>query len=498
MDRHGALGSGPQNFTNTVLLYTQKGLVRKHAAVCKTPHYLSGARMWNLKIIDTNKSLYIALADALERDIRAGVLQPGDRLPSHRDLAKSVGVTVTTVTRAYAEAEKRNLITAMVGMGTFVAADAGVAASLVDTSAQSVKAVNMGLVHPLHGSEQYLEEVVQRVLARGGLHRFVPYAFPQGHHAHRETGARWVGRFGVNATAESVVVTAGTQHALHCIFSTLFEPGDRVAVEKYTYPGVKSAARANCIRLEAVEMDTQGMLPESLDALCQRQNIKGLYTAGLVQNPTNSSMGPQRRQALGEVIQRHGLLLLEDGVDAFLAEGDSRTLSALLPEQSIFICGMAQAFYTGLRIAFVVAPRAMCVSIAQGVVDSIWMTPPLCAEIICETINSGIADKIITQKKDELDKRMSLFKQRLRGYSFVLEQRSMHVWLELPHGWTSTAFEQAAQRVGLQVYSSEKFTVGHMPPPNCVRLAISSPQTMQTFRQGLDLLVRVLEGGCTT
>ena len=69
--------------------------------------------MWNLKIIDTNKSLYIALADALERDIRTGVLQPGDRLPSHRELARSVGVTVTTVTRAYAEAERRNLITAM-------------------------------------------------------------------------------------------------------------------------------------------------------------------------------------------------------------------------------------------------------------------------------------------------------------------------------------------------------------------------------------------------
>ena len=93
---------------------------------------------------------------------------------------------------------------------------------------------------------------------------------------------------------------------------------------------------------------------------------------------------------------------------------------------------------------------------------------------------------------------MALFKKRLHGYSFVLDQRSMHVWLELPQGWTSTAFEQAAQRVGLQVYSSEKFTVGHMPPPNCVRLAISSPHTMQIFRQGLDLLVGVLEGGCET
>lgn len=442
--------------------------------------------------MDTNKSLYIALADALERDIRAGVLQPGDRLPSHRELAKSVGVTVTTVTRAYAEAEKRNLITAMVGMGTFVAADAGVAASLVDTSVQSTKAVNMGLVHPLHGSEQYLEQVVQQVLARGNLHRFVPYAFAQGHAEHRATGARWVGRFGVRASAETVVVTAGTQHALHCIFSTLFEHGDRVAVEKYTYPGVKSAARANGIRLEAVEMDAQGMLPESLDALCQRQSIKGLYTAGLVQNPTNCSMGPQRRLALSKVIRRHGLLLLEDGVDAFLTEGSDRTLTALLPAQSIFICGMAQAFYTGLRIAFVVAPQAMCASIAQGVVDSIWMTPPLCAEIICETINSGIAEKIIARKKKELDRRMALFRKRLHGYSFELEQRSMHVWLGLPDAWTSTAFEQAAQRAGLQVYSSEKFTVGHMPPPNCVRLAISSPHTLQEFTNGLDLLVKVL------
>ena len=445
--------------------------------------------------MDTNKSLYVALADALERDIRSGVLQPGDRLPSHRELAKSVGVTVTTVTRAYAEAEKRNLITAMVGMGTFVAADAGVAASLVDTTVPSPKAVNMGLVHPLHGSEQYLEQVVGQVLARGNLHRYVPYAFAQGHGEHRETGARWVERFGVRASAESVVVTAGTQHALHCIFSRLFEHGDRVAVEKYTYPGVKSAARANGIRLEAVEMDAQGMLPESLDALCQRQGIKGLYTAGLVQNPTNCCMGPQRRQALSEVIRRHGLLLLEDGVDAFLNEGGDRTLTALLPAQSIFICGMAQAFYTGLRIAFVVAPKAMCASIAQGVVDSIWMTPPLCAEIICETINSGIADKIIAQKKQELDRRMDLFKKRLHGYSFVLDQRSMHVWLALPEGWTSTAFEQAAQRVGLQVYASEKFTVGHMPPPNCVRLAISSPYTGQEFCEGLDLLLHVLQCG---
>ena len=56
--------------------------------------------MWDLRIIDTDKSLYTALADAVERDVRAGILKAGEKLPTQRDLAKKVGVNVTTVTRA--------------------------------------------------------------------------------------------------------------------------------------------------------------------------------------------------------------------------------------------------------------------------------------------------------------------------------------------------------------------------------------------------------------
>ncbi len=62
--------------------------------------------MWDLRIIDTDKSLYTALADAVERDVRAGILKAGEKLPAQRDLSKKVGVNVTTVTRAYKEAEK--------------------------------------------------------------------------------------------------------------------------------------------------------------------------------------------------------------------------------------------------------------------------------------------------------------------------------------------------------------------------------------------------------
>src|SRR5215831_18389642 len=61
-----------------------------------------------------------SLADTLEQAIRSGRLPAGSRLPTHRDLSKRLGVAVSTVTRAYAEATKRGLIDATVGRGTFV------------------------------------------------------------------------------------------------------------------------------------------------------------------------------------------------------------------------------------------------------------------------------------------------------------------------------------------------------------------------------------------
>src|SRR5215813_10658704 len=64
---------------------------------------------------------YRAIADAIAADFHGGQLKPGDRLPTHRDLAFRLGVTVGTVTRAYAEAQRRGLLEGHVGRGSFLA-----------------------------------------------------------------------------------------------------------------------------------------------------------------------------------------------------------------------------------------------------------------------------------------------------------------------------------------------------------------------------------------
>src|SRR5687768_5408434 len=83
-------------------------------------HRRRRTRMWSPRSLTTGKPFYLALADALEEDVDRGRLRPGTRLPPQRSLAKKLGVDFTTISRAYAEAQRRGLVAAHVGRGTFV------------------------------------------------------------------------------------------------------------------------------------------------------------------------------------------------------------------------------------------------------------------------------------------------------------------------------------------------------------------------------------------
>lgn len=457
--------------------------------------------MWTLKIINTDKPFYISIADAVERDIRCGTLKPGDKMPTQRQLAKIVGVNLTTVTRAYQEAEKRGLITATVGRGTFITSDLGRNPSLLDMedNAKS-KQIEMGLVLPLYSSEPDIRTVLSKIAARKNLNRFMEYTPPQGLYDHRKTAAEWMQRFGVQASADHVIVTAGSQHAINCILIAAFEPGDHIAVDNATYPGIKTAAKHRGVHLDAVDMDREGMTPQGLDAVCSHSDIKGIYTVSRMQNPTNAVMSEQRYKEIVQIIRQRNLLLIEDDIYGFLAAGGTRPLSALMPENSIYICGISKAFYAGLRTGFLLAPMKYYNKISQAVVDTIWMAPQLNAEIACECISSGLAENMIQAKIAEMEIRAGLMSEYLSGFHYEYRTNSMFVWLELPEYWSSSSFEKAAGRCGVNVYASDKFAVGGMAPPNYVRISLSGTDSVSDFKRGLEILRELLhsEGGEVT
>ena len=76
--------------------------------------------IWLPSLDDSSRPKYFAIADAIAGAMDTGRLRAGSRLPTHRDLADRLGVTVGTVSRGYAEARRRGLVVGEVGRGTFV------------------------------------------------------------------------------------------------------------------------------------------------------------------------------------------------------------------------------------------------------------------------------------------------------------------------------------------------------------------------------------------
>src|SRR5512132_1255093 len=105
---------------------------------------------------------YLAITEALAADVAGARVARGAQLPTHRDLADRLGVTVGTVSRAYAEAARRGLITGEVGRGTFVRAVGG---GEPGVAAAEAGAIDMSINHPppIEGTET---AALQATLAR--------------------------------------------------------------------------------------------------------------------------------------------------------------------------------------------------------------------------------------------------------------------------------------------------------------------------------------------
>jgi DNA-binding transcriptional MocR family regulator len=448
--------------------------------------------MWKPVLTDTSQPKYTGIADKLEQDIRSGILRPGDQLPTHRELADIVGVNVSTITRAYKEAERRRIIAATVGRGTFVAADACAALELVPAEGRQTDLIELGLVLPLYSGAENAAEVINRLIRNRRLEDYLKYTDPAGLPEHRAAGAHWVKRFGLNAGPEQIVVTAGAQHALACSLISCFQPGNRIVVDSLTYPGFKTLAGMLGLRLVGIEADEQGMIPEELDTACRRDEIKGIYLMPSVHNPTAIHIPKKRREQLADIIQRHRLLLLEDDIYTHTYPQQTQAISAMAPDNSIYIAGLSKILYAGLRSAYVVTGKQYRDQLVRAILNTMWMAPTLNAAIIAELIISGAMEKTISTKLVEAVRRNTLAAEMLTGFQYTSIPAGYFIWLQLPDYWTGLNFENRSRQLGVNIFSAEKFAVGGIVPPSAIRISLSGPDTQAQLSKGLEIVSKLL------
>lgn len=462
--------------------------------------------MWNPQLPE-GRPMYLALADAIEADVAGGVLAPGMRLPTHRDLAERLGVTVGTVTRGYAEAARRGAVRGEVGRGTVVRAsgdgpspwwsgepDGRGKGAGRDESGQR-RRIDLGLVTGMYGLDPDLGAGLRRLAAEPGAQDLLGYQPSRGMARHREAGSLWCRRFGVEAPPERVLVTAGGQHALLVLFSSLFRPGDRVGAGCLNYPGLMSVAALLGLKLVPLAMDEQGVLPESLDETCAREPLRGLYCMPGAHNPTTATPSAQRQRRLAEIATARGLLVVEDAAYALTAASPERPLTplaALIPERCFFVASVSKVIAGGLRVGFLASPAEHVERLALGITGTTWMASPLCAELAAGWIFDGTAEKVLARKLAEAGKRVELARRVLTGFEFQAQERGYFIWLTLPEPWRAADFEGAAGSRGVGVIAGDSFCVGLTPAPAAVRVSLSAARSRRELEQGLGILAELL------
>jgi DNA-binding transcriptional MocR family regulator len=447
---------------------------------------------WTPTLADRPGPTYQRIVEALSADIAQGRLHRGQQLPTHRALAKALGVDLTTVTRAYTEARQRGLTEARVGQGTFVA-EAGAAARPADVAAP---AFDLSMNLPPQPLEADLDGRFARGIAsierEGALSAYLNYREPGGLPEERDQAAAWLARRVPHARGERLVICPGTQNALFDFLTVQTAPGDVVLCETLTYPGLKTAAALRGVRLVGVATDAAGILPEALDAACRAHAPKALYLIPTIHNPTAVTMPPARRREIADVIRANGLMLFEDDAYGALAP-EVVPLAALIPERTYFAASLSKCIAPGLRVSFLLAPtRDTAAAIAGALRASVQMPVSLTIALVMRWLRDGSADAIIAAIRSEAAARQKLAAAALAGHAYAAHPNGHHVWITLPGHWSRPEFAAHVQRQGLAVVTSEAFSIGDAPP-HAIRVALGAARSRADLVRALDILASALK-----
>jgi len=427
---------------------------------------------------------FLQIADALQAAITDGALKPGDRLPPQRQLAAQLAVDLTTVTRAYDEARRRNLLEGRGARGTYVAAAKVELSSLLDLS--------MNTPPPPHGVDfaEKLKQGLSQILLHADSDLLMSYHLGGGSDADRAAGAQWLAPILPGVRADQLVTCSGAQPALAALLLCLTAPGEAIVTEAALYPGMRAAAEQLGRRVIAVEGDEHGMHPYTLEQACRKHQARVVYLNPTLQNPTARTIPEARRRELAATAQRCDAFIIEDDPYWLLADHAPAPVTLHAPERSCYIATLSKCLAPGLRTAFVLLPdAALRERFMQALRSFVLMSTPLTTALATQWIHDGTAAQLLAGIRDEARARRQLAHSLLACGS----GDGIHLWLKLPGYWTSQELVRSALAEGLSIAPAAAFYATDNPP-NAIRIALGSLREREhlatALRQLSELLAR--------
>jgi DNA-binding transcriptional MocR family regulator len=440
----------------------------------------------NLKLPDGDLPVYQRLAEAIGEQIAKNGLAEGDRLPPHREIARALGVNVTTVTRAISVLQQRGLIEARPGRGTVVASRTIDGDAFKSAPSDEAGLIDLSVNRP--ATAAYLENLTSLLPRLPKDRRFAAlqdYHPPEGPTWARAAAAAWLEGVAGGGDPSRVVLTEGAQHGLCCVLQAVAQRGDVILSDVVTYQGIGALCRAHGLDLRGLPMDRGGMRPDAFEAACVNWRPRAVFLVPTLHNPTTITLSEERRRALATIARRHNVLIIEDDVYRSLLHEPLPSFASWEPELTIHISGLSKSIAPGLRYGFVIAPRALLGHIAAALRIDCWSINPLTALIATIMFEDGSAKRVIEAQRVELRARQAILREVLSGFDVQTDDTSPHAWLHLPEPWRDVAFARACRQRGVGVLPMEAFAIGRDTSIHAVRIHLGAALSAVDLRQAL-------------
>ncbi|HEY7630780.1 MAG TPA: PLP-dependent aminotransferase family protein [Thermoleophilaceae bacterium] len=408
-------------------------------------------------------SLTQQIVDRFIAAIDAGLLEPGEKLPTTRALAAEAGINHLTAARAYRRLAELGYVTASVGRGTFVRTLAPAADerhgddwqiyALPDrplTYAEQVTgdafrlanepgmlSLSTGWPSPRLFPTDDLARITADIFKEEGGGA-ISYLTAEGLYDLREQIARHGTDRGFTSDPDEIIITSGARQAIDLTVRTLIEPGDVAVVESPTFVGFLSSLRAAGARVIGVPVDANGLDVEALERVLARHEVKLCALQTMCQNPTGCDLSPERRKRLAELAMERNFFVIEDGVYSELRyEGQNQqALRSMAPGHVIYVDSLSKTVGGGLRVGWIAARGPVYERLAALKLDNDFHTTTLAqhiaARFLAEDLHSKQVEQTLPFYRERRDALLEALDKHLEGeYRAGTPAGGHHVWVTL-------------------------------------------------------------------
>lgn len=434
-----------------------------------------------LLLPDGKEPLHERLADAIEQLIASGRYGRGDRLPTHREISRDANVAIGTVTKAIDLLGKRGIVRGETGRGTFVNLPVEPESQIVD--------LNFNVPLPV------VDEPAFRVAASLAASRLgnVPnggYPEPGGGADQRQALATWLGSTRVTINPDDLLVTIGGQHGIYLAMADLATTTKTIVTEAATFSGAIAAARSLGLKLEAVDHDDEGMIPDALDRTLKKTGCKAIYLTPVCQNPFGFETGATRRKDIVEICLRHDAFIIEDDIYGIYARTGATPFYELAPGRVYYLNGLSKSLTPLVRVGVLVPPRERRSAIASRIRAEVWGASPFDIEVARALFDAELHLKAREILLAESRHRIALAQEVLGLGDLPMPHGAPHIWLPMPTGSAEQLARRALER-GVRVTPPDATAVGGEKSGG-IRLCLMAPAQRSSLERALHLLMDLI------